>query len=409
MNVDQPVPAGGEVDILHPDEVTGALSRILGRFAHPAPNTLADLGVYRGLPVNVLFPEPRRMTAARVTPRWSLPGLVSEDVVFPSLHEPIEPKFRERYVTEYRATHTVYARRIRPLSARRRPRLLYLHGYMQPETYLEELSLLVGMALRLNVEVVQLQPPYHGRRTPRGARFGGEFYWTADLVRSIEALRQNLLDARTLLGWLLHEDARPVGVLGLSLGGALTQILTCLDARFAFSIPLIAHMDLAALVADAPVLAGVREELRRFGWEAEHFREFVRDIGWYDLRPKLPPRRILLFAASNDRFFDPAVVEKMWKRWGKPPIRWYPCSHMGFIAHLPEVLRAVREFVDRQDTRRLPRSRRTGGKGVSFLKARIPSHAPARVLASTKIYYPKVRPRRRARGVAGNLNPLAQT
>src|SRR4029079_17056673 len=160
--------------------------------------------------------------------------------------------------------------------------LLYLHGYMQPETYLEEFALLVGMALRLNVEIIQLQPPYHGRRTPRAARFGGEFYWTAGLVRSIEALRQNVLDARTLLGWLLAEDPRPVGVLGLSLGGALTLILTCLDARFAFSLPLIAHMDLAALVADAPVLTRVRRDLRRFGWRAEDFRQFVSDMGWYD-------------------------------------------------------------------------------------------------------------------------------
>jgi hypothetical protein len=38
-----------------------------------------------------------------------------------------------------------------------------------------------------------------------------------DLVRSFEALRQTLLDARTLLGWLLASDARPVG------GGGTTR------------------------------------------------------------------------------------------------------------------------------------------------------------------------------------------
>jgi hypothetical protein len=347
-----------QTDLLHPDQVTGALSQLLANVAHPSTNTLADLAVYRGLPMDVLFPEPGRVPIARVEPRWRLPGVVSEDVIFPSLHQPIEPKFRRRYSADYVETHTAYARRIRPANARRRPRLLYLHGYMQPETYVEEFALLVGMALRLNVEVVQLQPPYHGRRTPRASRFGGEFYWTADLVRSLEALRQNVLDARTLLGWLLDEDPRPVGVLGLSLGGALALILTCLDARIAFSLPLVAHMDLPALVADAPVLERTRSELEKFGWDVEQFRKFVTDLGWYDLRPKLPPQRIHLFAASDDRFFDPAVVEAMWRRWGKPPIRWYPCSHMGFIAYLPEVLRAVREFIDRQDAPADSRSRK---------------------------------------------------
>jgi hypothetical protein len=201
--------------------------------------------------------------------------------------------------------------------------------------------------LLLDVEVIQMQPPYHGRRAPRDSRFSGEFYWTADLVRSVEALRQTLLDARTLLGCLLAADSRPVGLTGLSLGGALTLGLTCLEERFAFSVPLIAHMDLAALVADAPVLSKMRRDLRAFGWGRAEFGEFVDGIGWNTLSPKLPVERIFMIAASQDRFFDPRIVEAMWDQWGRPAIRWYSSSHMGFIAHLPEALRSMREFIDR--------------------------------------------------------------
>ena len=102
----------------HPDDVTGALSQILQRFAEATPNTLADLDVYRRISLDALFPAPQAVPAARVTTRWRLPGVVSEDIVFPSLHEPLEPRFRERYVAEYAETHTVYARRIRPAVAR---------------------------------------------------------------------------------------------------------------------------------------------------------------------------------------------------------------------------------------------------------------------------------------------------
>jgi dienelactone hydrolase len=228
--------------------------------------------------------------------------------------------------------------------------LLYLHGYLQPETFVEELALLTTMALQLNVEIIQMQPPYHGRRAPRVSRFSGELYWTADLVRSFEALRQTLLDARTLLGWLLAKDARPVGVAGLSLGGSLTLMLACLEERFAFAVPLIAHMDLAALVSDAPVLTRMRHDLKSFGWRKRQFDDFVRGIGWYELRPKLPADRVLMVAASEDRFFDPRLVHQLWKRWGKPAIRWYPTSHMGFLTHLPEVLGVMREFIDHQAT-----------------------------------------------------------
>ena len=270
-------PGGGAV--LHPDLVVGRLSELLQGIGNSVTNTLADARTYVGRPLEQLFPAPAAVPAVTVRTRWRVGDLLSEDLTFRSLHVPLEPKFRRRYLRDYRETGRVYARRIRPATAGRRPRLLYLHGYLQPETFVEELALLTTMALQLDVEIIQMQPPYHGRRAPRASRFSGEFYWTADLVRSFEALRQTLLDARTLLGWLLAKDARPVGVAGLSLGGAMTLSLACLEERFAFAVPLVAHMDLAALVSDAPVLAKIRHDLKSFGWRQKHFDDFVRGVG----------------------------------------------------------------------------------------------------------------------------------
>jgi pimeloyl-ACP methyl ester carboxylesterase len=336
---------------LHLDDLTGAMTdAALRLFGRSSVDSSAGLPAYEGLPVDAMFPAPQAIPAGKTSTRWWVPGLVSEDIVLPSLHEPLAP-FRERYGRDYPETQTIYARRIRPASARRRPRLLYLHGYMQPETVLEEVAVLSTMALWLDVEVIQMQPPYHGRRSPRGTLFSGECYWTADLVRSVEALRQTMIDARTLLGWLLAEDPRPVGLMGLSLGGALTAALTCLDDRFAFSIALVGHMDLAAMLADVPVLAGMRRDLQRFGWEPAEFRRFCERMGWYDLKPLLPPDRIHMFAGSDDRFFAPATVTDMWMRWGRPEIHWYPSSHMGFLVRLPDVIGRVRAIVDRHHTR----------------------------------------------------------
>ena len=228
---------------------------------------------------------------------------------------------------------------------------------MQPETVLEEAALLATMALMLEMEVVQLQPPYHGRRKPRVSLVDGELYWTADLVRSMESLRQTLLDARTLLAWMRSESSAPVGVSGLSLGGALAAALTCLEPGFAFSAPFIAHMDLGALVADAPVLGAMRADLARFGWTPGDFAAFTERIGWNELRPAIPAERIHLFAMDDDRFFRPEVVRQMWRRWGEPAIQWYPGSHMGFLPHLPDAVRRLRGFVDGLE---LPRAEAPG-------------------------------------------------
>jgi dienelactone hydrolase len=254
-------------DLTHLDDLTGVLARAL-QVLRPTPrNTLDRLGVYEGLEPDVLFPAPSRVPAVERRARWRLGGLASEDLTFPSLHDPLEPAFRRYYHARQRRIHTVYVRSIRPDAAAHRPRLLYIHGYMQPETLIEEFALLSTLSRVLQMEVVQIQPPYHGRRKPRSSRFDGELYWTADLVRSIESIRQTILDARTLLAWMRKESSQPVGIVGLSLGGALAAALTCLEPGFAFSAPVIGHMDLAALVTDAPVLGAMRADLARFGWK----------------------------------------------------------------------------------------------------------------------------------------------
>ncbi len=332
--------------LFHPDLLVGGLSRVFWANARPVADTLGDLDVYRNRAVDELFPAPHETPHPTITSRWRLPGLVSENLTFRSLHEPLEPKFRRRYEEQYRATHTVFARRIRPATAQRRPRLLYLNGYMQPETYVEEFTLLTSIAIGLNVEVIEVQAPHHGRRASRESRFSGELYWTADLVRSMEALRQTVLDVRTLLHWLQEQDDRPVGVAGLSLGGALSCTLACLEERFAFAIPLIAHMDLAALVSNAPVLVKMRRDLKSLGWGRQEFNQFAEQIGWNDLQPKLSPEQLLIIAASDDRFFAPRLVEEMWQRWGKPRIHWFPGSHMGFLPHALPAMRSIRRFID---------------------------------------------------------------
>jgi len=143
----------GAAAVLHPDLVIGGMTELLQVVANPVANTLADAGIYLGRPLEELFPTPAAVPKVTVTRRWRVGGLLSEDLAFRSLHVPLEPNFSRRYIRDYRETRRVYARRIRPAAAGARPRLLYLHGYMQPETYIEEFALLTSMAIELNLEI----------------------------------------------------------------------------------------------------------------------------------------------------------------------------------------------------------------------------------------------------------------
>lgn len=330
----------------HLDEVTGVFADVVHRLGRSVPKTLSALEGYEGREMEEIFPSPKGVPQPIIKQRWRRGGVRSEDVVFPSVYKPLSESFTTRYNKDYQRCHTVYARRIVPEGTDVRSRVLYIHGYMQPETILEEEIVVARLARTLKREVIQLQPPHHGRRRPKASRFDGEFFWSSDLVRSLEAVRQTIYDARHLLNWMLAEHDQPVGVTGISLGGSISAILTCVEERLAFSCPLIAHMDLAAVTYDAPVLKRMRRELARQGWSLHQFEQLLGSWGWYQLTPLVPKEHIQLFAGKEDRFFPAQKVVSMQRLWGDPLIRWRQTSHMGFIPLLPWIFAEMKDFLD---------------------------------------------------------------
>ena len=67
----------------------------------------------------------------------------------------------------------------------------------------------------LGADIVHLDLPFHARRKPRAALVHGSFYWSADLVRTLEAVRQSVMDVRTLVrGAVVYEDGQVTGAQG---------------------------------------------------------------------------------------------------------------------------------------------------------------------------------------------------
>jgi len=333
--------------MIGPDDLTGAAAHLIHRLGRKPQDTRADLDHLRRAGFEAMFRVPVQPIEVQVRQRFGVGLATRDDLSWDSAYRPIAPGYARQYADEYIPLHRAVARRIRPKNAGRRPRLIYIHGYMQPETPAEELALLLPLALALNMEVVHIQMPFHGRRNRGLSTMSGSLFWTVDMVRSLEALRQSLYDARCLLHWMKRDDPRPVGIAGISMGGVLALALACLDDQFAFALPCIAHLDITAMTLHAPVLAVMRKRLRDLGWRPGDFAKLIEATGWNDLRPVLAPSRVCLFAGRHDRFFHPHLVSQMAADWGHPKVHWSPTSHLGWIPRLPLHIRKMRRFVDR--------------------------------------------------------------
>jgi pimeloyl-ACP methyl ester carboxylesterase len=220
-----------------------------------------------------------------------------------------------------------------------------VHGWLEPGSWAEETTLFRKWSKELEVDIVHVALPFHGSRKPKEALFSGEFFWTADLVRSMEGVRQAVCDARNIVGWLREQGYERVGVTGISLGGAITMVLACLSPLPDFIVPIIAHLELESVVEEAPILWRMKRDLENWGVDAQQRRDLFRRLGLSSYRPALGPERQLWIQAREDVYIDAGLAETQWREWGQPNILWIEGGHMTFPLHVDSITRRIEAFL----------------------------------------------------------------
>ncbi len=335
------------------DRVVGGLSRLL-HVRSARLNTIGDLGPYLEATLPQLFPTPVvPVDLTRRRPALSRRSYEVEKLEWRSEHVPLTASYRSRHDGEYARNQTATARWIHPHGTRRTHALVYVHGWLEPAAWRS--VFLPRLYEALDVDVVGLQLPFHGGRNPKSALFHGELFWTGDLVRTFEALRQSCIDARTLVAWLRARGYAEVGVAGVSMGGAIAMVLACLDPTPDYIVPIIGHLQLAAVVEEAPIFWRMKADLERFGVSRDQRRELFGRFGLDEARPTLAPERQLWIMARDDQFILRSVVERQWRDWGCPHIEWIDGGHVTFALSLPRIVERVRQF--REGLARPPLSR----------------------------------------------------
>jgi dienelactone hydrolase len=327
------------------DRVAGALSRLL-HLRGAKQNTIGYLHRYLDLPRTELFPTPREIADLRMRRTLTDRLRRTSTLRWTSTHEVLCPRYRERHMGEYGANLTAWARWIRPAGAPRKSCLVYVHGWLEPGSWAEEATLFRKWVKALDVDIVHVALPFHGPRKPKEALFSGEFFWTADLVRSMEGVRQAVCDTRAMVEWLRKQGYERIGITGISLGGAITMLLACLSPLPDFIMPIIAHLELEAAVEEAPILWRMKRDLENWGIDAQQRRDLFKRIGLSSYTPLLPAERQLWIEAREDVYIDAQLAEAQWRAWGEPNIFWIDGGHMTFGLHVDAITTRMGSFMD---------------------------------------------------------------
>lgn len=239
---------------------------------------------------------------------------------FPTLH-PLE--FEETNV----AIGRLYLSRRDPLG----PVVLISHGWAHrtPKT-IEHLY--VRPFVKAGFSVCFVSHPFHLERTPRGS-YSGELVVSADVVLTVEAFRQGVIDLLGAAEWLRARGHRQIGVLGYSLGGYLAGIMGAIRDDWAFVVMGGNGDTPVSPILDTPLGQNIREDLAACGMlDRALLTRAWTIISPGAFRPRVPRERILMVAGRYDQIMLPASVRRLWIAWGRPELHWLRRSHYTLLA-----------------------------------------------------------------------------
>ena len=220
------------------------------------------------------------------------------------------------------------------------PTLLVAHGLMS----VSDLGYRRWAATlnRRGWNVVFVHLPYHYARRPAGS-FSGELSVTADLVRTVEGVRQAVMEMRILLQWLEGLGGSRFSAWGTSYGAWISALLGCVEKRVDRLILVEPILDIDTAIWHSPACAAIRRAMRRQGIDPAHTEPHLRLCCPLQAPLPLDPRQTLLLAGTYDRIAAPATIRALHEKWAGSHYYEFPQGHVGYRL-LPESDRLAMEL-----------------------------------------------------------------
>jgi len=166
-----------------------------------------------------------------------------------------------------------------------------------------------------NWNAVFVHLPYHYSRTPR-RHWNGELAITADVVRTVEALRAGVSEIRQLMAWLRRKGSPSFGLWACSYGGWIGSLLASVEADFEWIALIEPILNIEHAIWVSPAGRAVRAELRRAGITQEQVsRHFLLASPMHG-RPSCAKERMIFAAGEYDTIARLEDIRAAQAQWG---------------------------------------------------------------------------------------------
>ena len=183
----------------------------------------------------------------------------------------------------------------------------------------------------MGIAVLRLSMPYHDIRRPAEID-RADYAVSANIGRTLDSVRQGVIDARCCLDWLEAQGYNRLGIVGTSLGSCYAFIATAHDPRIQVAAFNHASTYFADVVWHGQSTRHIREGLEP-AIDLENLRQVWRAISpavYFEKFSRWPRRSLIIYAKYDMTFlpeFSKQVVEEFKRHGLDHKVVALPCGH----------------------------------------------------------------------------------
>ncbi len=183
----------------------------------------------------------------------------------------------------------------------------------------------------MGIAVLRLSMPYHDIRRPAEID-RADYAVSANIGRTLDSVRQGVIDVRCCLDWLEGQGYNRLGIVGTSLGSCYAFIATAHDPRIQVAAFNHASTYFADVVWHGQSTRHIREGLET-AISLENLRNVWRAVSpmvYFDKFTRWPRRSLIIYAKYDMTFlpeFSEQVVEQFEKHNLDHKVVVLPCGH----------------------------------------------------------------------------------
>ncbi len=222
--------------------------------------------------------------------------------------------------------------------------VILVHGWrMDDYKYID--SIYLESFLNSGYNVYHFIMPYHFQRSSNDSIYNGELFVTADIGRTLLSIKQAVSDLRALIKWLKSSMQGKIILIGVSLGGFLTNLTSALESEIDILISVFYANSLANAVWNTIPGKFIKKDFIQNSFSYDQLVNHWAVITPCLYQPAVSKSKILLLSAAYDRYISLEDSCRLWTNWGEPQRYIYNCGHSGIVFLRNKIRQDSLEFI----------------------------------------------------------------